>query len=764
MSLALCHRKRSASLLLTLCLGLALAAIPLFSRHAGAATDLVITGGVGGTVNGIAGVYSGNGGQGGYVKDDAFWGAGGGGGGAGDVGNNQRGLPGNNGSLSAGGSGGVGGASPTAGNLGGDGGEGNKIGGLLVPGVTATAVAGGGGGGYANEAYTNGTFTAEGGEGGTASTGGNGGAAGVTLSAPIAPYDTVTVTSGANGANVGGYLGGAGGAASLTANTLIAPTINLTKNDGALTFNVTTLDVTTGSTSLSLNGTTAWSGGTGVNIGTVLLDSNNTFTVTSANSGAGAFNTLNVTGSGGTLAGGYSPAFATVNLAGGSTLTSTANPLNFNTLNVRGAGATYVGDLVANGKTLNFFLSPVLTAGDTLLTVNGNADIAGGKVGLDTSSGRPNINPGDKLILLDVQGGTLSGAPVTLTVKTASGDTYTVEVDGDQLEAILQSLSPTTPSYQRLKAYAESRAANLALVNQGVDFLLNKGFGSALAATSGPGFKFNAFGGLGGGWSSYHTGSHVDVSGLSLLAGIALGNDVGPGRATLGAFFEAGWGSYNSYNSFSSSASVDGKGNMDYYGGGILARYDLTQGFLSGLYFDASGRIGGTRTDFRSDDIQYNGWHSNFESYAMYYGLHGGLGYIWKIPGLDDKGSLDLSAKLLWTRQQGDSLTVYQDHLRFKDADSLRTRLGGRFTYTVNDYIAPYIGAYWEHEFDGKARSEVNGQSLSSPSLRGDTGMGELGLSLKPSKDLPLSFDLGIQGYVGKREGVSGSLQAKWEF
>jgi hypothetical protein len=42
--------------------------------------------------------------------------------------------------------------------------------------------------------------------------------------------------------------------------------------------------------------------------------------------------------------------------------------------------------------------------------------------------------------------------------------------------------------------------------------------------------------------------------------------------------------------------------------------------------------------------------------------------------------------------------------------------------------------------------------------------MGEIGLSLKPSKDLPLMFDLGAQGYTGKREGVTGSLQLKFEF
>jgi hypothetical protein len=29
---------------------------------------------------------------------------------------------------------------------------------------------------------------------------------------------------------------------------------------------------------------------------------------------------------------------------------------------------------------------------------------------------------------------------------------------------------------------------------------------------------------------------------------------------------------------------------------------------------------------------------------------------------------------------------------------------------------------------------------------------------------VPFSFDLGVQGYVGKREGVTGSLQLKIEF
>jgi len=524
----------------------------------------------------------------------------------------------------------------------------------------------------------------------------------------------------------------------------------LTIERGASTPNTTLNNSFTGAGSLTKDGA-----------GTLTLTGENSYTGrTEVKDGALALSgtgTLGNNGSGGlTLHGGARFDFSGI----------TPASLDIPSLTVNGLGAS----INAIGKTADFSNSNLFfnipntaVVNDKLLIVDGNADITGASVGLDTPSGRPNINLGEKVILLDVTG-TLASDLTTLTVKTISGDIYAVQVDGKQLQAILSQLSSTSPTYERMKAYLESRAANLAFINQGLDFILNRGFGSALLATSGQGFRISSFGGFGGGWSRYKSGSHVDVSGLSLLAGFALGNDVGPGRVTLGAFFEGGRGDYTSYNVFSNAASVKGKGDTSYYGTGILGRYDINQGDLSGLYFDASARLGWTRTDFCTSDIQYNGWNVNFETSALYYSLHGGLGYVWLIPGTDDKGSLDLSVKILWTRQQGDSVTVYLDRVRFKDADSLRTRLGWRFAYAVNEYVIPYIGAYWEHEFDGKLRATVNDQRLSSPSLQGDTGMGEFGLSFKPSKTLLLSFDLGVQGYVGKREGVTGSLQVRYEF
>ena len=63
-----------------------------------------------------------------------------------------------------------------------------------------------------------------------------------------------------------------------------------------------------------------------------------------------------------------------------------------------------------------------------------------------------------------------------------------------------------------------------------------------------------------------------------------------------------------------------------------------------------------------------------------------------------------------------------------------------------------------------KIYCDIRGKRIASPTLKGSTGMGEIGLSFRPVKDSGLSLDLGLQGYTGVREGVSGSFQVKWEF
>ena len=49
-------------------------------------------------------------------------------------------------------------------------------------------------------------------------------------------------------------------------------------------------------------------------------------------------------------------------------------------------------------------------------------------------------------------------------------------------------------------------------------------------------------------------------------------------------------------------------------------------------------------------------------------------------------------------------------------------------------------------------------------SLEGDTGILELGLTMKPDASSPWAVDLGLKGYAGDREGVAGSASVTYRF
>ncbi len=317
------------------------------------------------------------------------------------------------------------------------------------------------------------------------------------------------------------------------------------------------------------------------------------------------------------------------------------------------------------------------------------------------------------------------------------------------------------------KALSEGHVSGTALALQGADLAAGKGIDAAeqavRASPVGGGRGVAAFGALSGGWSRYNTGSHIDVSGFSLLTGLAWGADSVLGQFTTGLFFEYGSAASTTYNSFSNAASVTGDGSTWYMGAGLLARMDFTDCGPGHIYAEASARAGTLHNDYRNDDLRDgDGRRAEFDTTTPYVSLHAGLGYVWN---LTDALSLDLHAKYFWTWQDGaDTDLSTGEALHFDAVNSHRLRLGGRLTYAVNEHVSPYVGAAWEHEFDGTARATSLGHSLAAPSLTGDTGIGELGLSWTPSAATPLTIDLSVQGYTGIRQGYTGSLMAKWEF
>ena len=445
-------------------------------------------------------------------------------------------------------------------------------------------------------------------------------------------------------------------------------------------------------------------------------------------------------------------------------------------LSVNGANsqsAMYKGDLSARNATLNF-ISPVHPT-QPLLRVTGDADVSGSAYNVGLAGGT-SLASGSTLTLLEVDpdktltANNLQRGNGIVQIGSTVAHDITADVNLDpttgRLNAVTAQVSPGRATDQS-KALPEGFLGGLALNLQGADLVAGRGMDSAVRASSGTDdaerHGFAGFGALSGGSLRYNTGSHLDMNSLSLLTGLAWGIDLAPGRLTLGAFFEYGNGSYDTHNSFTNAASVDGDGNAYYLGGGILARMDFVNTGPGRFYAEASGRAGKTHNEYDSSDLRdAAGRKADYDSSSPYYGLHFGTGYVWNI---NDAATLDLYGKYFWTRQQGDSVGLSTgEHLSFDDINSSRLRFGGRFAYILNEHVAPYIGAAWEHEFDGKARAKTNGFDIDAPNLRGNTGIGELGLSLTPSADLPLTIDLGVQGYTGKHEGVTDSLMVKWEF
>jgi hypothetical protein len=331
------------------------------------------------------------------------------------------------------------------------------------------------------------------------------------------------------------------------------------------------------------------------------------------------------------------------------------------------------------------------------------------------------------------------------------------------------------------KAISEGSLTSTALVSQLSDLVAGAGLSQAVEAASedeavseecvDKDICLKSFTSLTAGRMSYKTDSVADMDSLSLLSGLAWGTDVTPGRLTLGAFLEYGVGTYTTDSTYPDVRNgyrpldIKGDGRAWHLGGGILGRLNFTGSGKRGshAYVEGSLRAGQVNNSY-GHPLEVSGrpvW-VEFDTSAPYYGAHFGLGYLWN---LSDTTSLDVYGKYLWVREEGDSVTLPMgDPIEFEAADSQRLQGGFRLTQAVNDKALPYIGAAYDYEFDSKARATTHGLPIDEHSISGGTWMGELGVKFKPNAALPVVLDLGLQGYTGIREGITGSLQLRVEF
>ena len=429
-----------------------------------------------------------------------------------------------------------------------------------------------------------------------------------------------------------------------------------------------------------------------------------------------------------------------------------------NILNIKNTDITVSN--IKNFDVYNFYLPDTVQAGDVLLTVTGGStneqtDLTGSSVNVGIAGSAPALQSGDNVTLLHNANGVLADA-TTVYGKITQGvsleyDFTTVLENGDSLVTTITRTGISDDT----KSLVETQAAAVGFINSGADLLVGSGITSMSEVTSAE--DSTIFGAMSGGSMRYDTGSHADVKGYNFALGMGKAVINNAGKLTFGPFVEYGYGDYTSYL----DNGVRGDGKTKYYGVGVLARQDNT----SGVYYEGSLRYGRMDADYASNDLGTAGVHSSYDSSSAYYGVHLGIG---KVTELNDTTKADVYAKLLYTHQNSDSVTLQGEgngeEYDFDAVDSTRARVGARVSKTYSERGTGYVGLAYEYEFDGEARATVLGFSTPSPSIQGSSGLLELGYILQPKGVNDPTINIGLQGWGGKKQGVTGNVNFVWKF
>ena len=431
-----------------------------------------------------------------------------------------------------------------------------------------------------------------------------------------------------------------------------------------------------------------------------------------------------------------------------------------NTLEILAPGTT--ANDFSGIENLNFYLSETAgSATPTLLRLNAQQkDIRGLKVGVGFSGAAPVLAPNDAVSLMKIaENGTLTtdeNIKNELEGKQGVSMTYKLLLERRGTDELIARVAGAKFN-EGTKSLAETRVASHDFYNSGTNMLSHAGVSSAAKAAGAAGVsqegkndKYALWAVQGGTNIRAKTGSYVETRGYNLSLGFASQDAVQDGKFTFSPFVEYGRGSYDSYL----DDGTHGEGKTSYIGGGLLGRQDME----NGSYIEGSLRAGRIKSDYTGNIA---GTDTSYDISSSYFGFHLGIGREIKLKG---GSSLDTYLKYFYSRQNDASATLTTGERYLFDAvTSSRLRLGLRYTKGDSPESQVYAGIAWEHEFDGEARATYQGMSTPSPSLKGSSAVFELGARFAP-KDSNVSYELNLNGWAGKRRGISGGVQVNWAF
>ena len=428
---------------------------------------------------------------------------------------------------------------------------------------------------------------------------------------------------------------------------------------------------------------------------------------------------------------------------------------------MRGIGLTAKN--IAAFNTVNFYTSPGNIKDTTLLTLNGGqqTDLSGVKINT-----RIHMNSefaiGDVVHLL-VNDATIKTDANTVIANPTQGAVVEykgaakLSADGKSIDFIGVPRSITEQS----KSLTETRAATATFLNSGIDFFASTGITNAVSEAAAEAFGdtgeakavrggiFAPFAAMGGSGVRAQSGSYVDTRGWNFNVGFARALKNKNGIMVFGPIAEYGRGNYTSHL----DDGTRGDGDANFFGVGAFLRQNNTDG----LWYEGSIRGGRMNSDYRGN---LNSLDVTYDTDSNYFATHLGVGKVKKV---SEKGNLDLYTKLFYAHQRGSETDLSTgEHFEFGAVNSVRWRVGGKYSHHISKTRSMYAGLAYEYEFKGEATAYYQDLSTPSPSIKGGSGLLELGYRMKPGAKSPITLDFGLNLWAGKKRGFSGALSVSW--
>ena len=257
----------------------------------------------------------------------------------------------------------------------------------------------------------------------------------------------------------------------------------------------------------------------------------------------------------------------------------------------------------------------------------------------------------------------------------------------------------------------------------------------------------------------------LDVAGeldTTVITGL-LGYAFNVQNSEVGVFMEMGHGTYDTRTATTEPVGeAEGDGKHNYVGFGIYGNYATP---IDWLHVTGYVKGGWLRNEF---SVSLDGVSANFDRTSNYWGAHLGTYGEFQVT---EKFKNRTFLNYFYDGRESEAHTSSSGSIEIVESfgtfNSHRALLGSVFEYAYTPTLRPYVALTYEYVFKADVKRHVTDHSvnliLSGTDLEGSTGIDSMGWTYQ-NEAKSFEFDLGVNGYTGKRRGISAQLQAAWKF